>query len=465
MVIQEGKEQVINKLRERLQWLTFEAGDKEYDEDEVNLIVDALAVLDPIEIPGTYFTPEEAFKRFQRNLEMVREKEAREAGEFYVSRMDQTGFWDEPQELDKELLSKFCITDESTKDTKEDDSRVGLGSRTAEAEKAYSVADINEYDDPAENEFRVQGESFPENSGERKESRLQNEALQSQDIPATPKEESAEDGALSSCPSEASSVINVADLFARFELFEKSGVDLEQLRALLLEEAEKGQHAVYREVPTTTPPKKESGSKKTGKKKRNYQSVLRTSVASILVVLIGFGSVLGVGAEKSGFFHWMKNSDEKMHGLVSAVDVSQDVSGYLIYTRFEEVPIKYLGYLWTPGNIKSEYTVQKIHIDYNEKQVKTKVIYTGADSKFLVSARNIYGEQILYIDNFFDLFEEIESVTYENGIECKYLQKINEDYTEYAAQFSHEESIYLMNTNMEYETMKDMIEKSIFALE
>ena len=45
MISNVGKDQLVKTLRARLQWLVLEAGEEEYNEEEVSTIVDTLSVV------------------------------------------------------------------------------------------------------------------------------------------------------------------------------------------------------------------------------------------------------------------------------------------------------------------------------------------------------------------------------------------------------------------------------------
>ena len=56
---------IIKALRERLRWYMYEAGQDEFDNEEVNAIIDLLQVIDPIERrEGDFYTASKALDRF-----------------------------------------------------------------------------------------------------------------------------------------------------------------------------------------------------------------------------------------------------------------------------------------------------------------------------------------------------------------------------------------------------------------
>ena len=449
-----GKEELISTLRERLQWLVYEADEKEYNEEEVSAIVDTLSALDPIELPGNYFTPEEAFKRFWRNQERTRQQEARRSGEFYISRLEENGFWEDSRVNDFEAKPNQSGSEdtERSKNKEVGDGIVGMGSRDAGTKKETSAEEANQNDDPTNLFYKIKSEYVKQKLDKHEENLSEAVSCSAKEVSALNEEQAPDSGNTGvgeAAFNAAAGASDVTDILRHITLLEKSGVDLEQIKELLQEEEKKRKQISEEEY------------KRMCRRKKWKKGTIRVAVAVMAVVAIGLGGTIGVYAEKEGFFHWRKNDEEKLNAVVSVVEHTTNAVEYLSYDKLEDVSIKYLSYLWVPNELPEEFRLQGIYINNNSMRVKTEMTYLLNEAKFLVFIRNEYLNVITYTDRIFDGFQELETKTYSNGFVVKFLKKENDDYTEYMAQFDSSGSLYCVNSNLPYDDFCRVVDMNI----
>ena len=95
----------------------------------------------------------------------------------------------------------------------------------------------------------------------------------------------------------------------------------------------------------------------------NGVAFARVSFAVMLLVAIVFGGTLVVFAQKEGYFHWL-NDDENIVAAITTSNQDTDSTEQLYYKSVDDVPIKYLKYVWIPNYLPADYELKDIRI-YN----------------------------------------------------------------------------------------------------
>ena len=95
----------------------------------------------------------------------------------------------------------------------------------------------------------------------------------------------------------------------------------------------------------------------------------RISFVAMLLVAIMFGGTLAVFAHREGYFHWVSEGEnEKL--AITAPNQYTDSTEQLFYKSLDDVPIKYLKYVWIPKDVPAEWELKDIHI-YNDSKAVT----------------------------------------------------------------------------------------------
>lgn len=188
----------------------------------------------------------------------------------------------------------------------------------------------------------------------------------------------------------------------------------------------------------------------------------RISFVAMLLVAIMFGGTLAVFAQREGYFHWV-NEDEKERLAITVPNQDIDSTEQLYYRSLDDVPIKYLKYVWIPKGLASDCELQEIYIYNDSKTVKVESRFLSSEAKFIKFTKKEYGSATTVTSHSFDLFEQLNTQEVEE-IEVTYLKKINDDYIEYMATFCIDNAIYYVNTNGEVGDIKIIVNNSIKEL-
>lgn len=179
------------------------------------------------------------------------------------------------------------------------------------------------------------------------------------------------------------------------------------------------------------------------------------SLAATLILAMFLSGTAGAYAQKNGFFQWVESEDKRSVSVTLPDTVYTVMDSYSIYYSLEEVPLKYIQYLWIPRSLSQEYKLEDISIFYNKSYVFSQSKYIAGE-KFIGIVRKQYDEVVNLNDLFFEGFEHLETETVD-GIEVNYYRKVNDDYTEHIAYFCIDNICYLIETNVDIQQVKDII--------
>lgn len=185
----------------------------------------------------------------------------------------------------------------------------------------------------------------------------------------------------------------------------------------------------------------------------------KVAMAASLVLTLVVGGTVGAYAHKEGIFSNFKDNKEELH---AAVNPSVDSVKYLqTFENFEKFPMQYLPYVWAPTGIPGEVKLKMIELVQEEAAVSIRCEYFNQETKQFVNAtKKTFVDKAAITNRIYDGFEAYKDEKY-NSIEVRYLQRINEDYTEYIVLFVNKNSIYVINSNCGFETIENIISKNI----
>lgn len=180
-----------------------------------------------------------------------------------------------------------------------------------------------------------------------------------------------------------------------------------------------------------------------------------------LVVAMFLGGTAVTFAQKEGFFHWMQKDTYNDISIVAPQSVNTE---YLVnsYMSFDEVPINYVRFVWAPTttDILQDFSLCNINICDSSVYIQAECLFKK-DESFIKFSRKEYDGDITGKSLTFDMFELLDSEEI-NGTKVDFYRKVNDDYTEYVACFYIKTSIYTVNSNIEIENIKNIIENSSF---
>ena len=178
-----------------------------------------------------------------------------------------------------------------------------------------------------------------------------------------------------------------------------------------------------------------------------------------LVVAMILGGTAVVYGQKTGFFSTIET--DKVATITSPDGVNMNTVFYQEYETMEQVPMQYLSYIWAPNSYMQPMDLQKIQLMYDTKFVKVECFFEKKESDLFVNyTKKSYKDTVTTIDKFFDSYSfYMEEVI--KDIEVSYYEKVNEDYTEYIATFISDNSLYYMYSNLNIDTIKEIVYNSI----
>ena len=194
----------------------------------------------------------------------------------------------------------------------------------------------------------------------------------------------------------------------------------------------------------------------------NGVAFARVSFAVMLLVAIVFGGTLVVFAQKEGYFHWL-NDDENIVAAITTSNQDTDSTEQLYYKSVDDVPIKYLKYVWIPNYLPADYELKDIRIYNDSKAVIVECLFKSDETRYIKFRKKDFGSIPTITSQTFDSFEHVDTQII-CGVDVTYLQKENDDYTEYMVSFGIEDAIYLVHSNEEIQVIMTIINNGIEEL-
>lgn len=189
------------------------------------------------------------------------------------------------------------------------------------------------------------------------------------------------------------------------------------------------------------------------------RGLYRVAIAASLVAMLAIGGTVGSYAQKKADFNNFKNSQEELQAMINPPGTS--VNYTMTYKDFKKFPIQYLPYVWTPTGIPDDVKLNTISLFQDRVTVRIICEYINQETKQFVNAtKKTFVDKVATTNRTYDGFEVYKDEKY-GSIEVRYFQKINEDYTEYIAQFVEKNSIYVINSNWDFETVEHIISQNI----
>ena len=178
-----------------------------------------------------------------------------------------------------------------------------------------------------------------------------------------------------------------------------------------------------------------------------------------LIVAMILGGTTVVYGQRNGFFSTIKS--EKKMTITSVDDNNINTVFQHNYKTIEEIPIKYLEYIWTPNSNMQLMSLEQVELIENPQYVRIECCFKEEDSDiFAKYTKKSYKKKITTIDQFFDSYNFKFQSTVGN-INIDFYEKENEDYTECIATFVYNNCLYYMHSNLDIEVMKEVLYDSI----
>lgn len=194
---------------------------------------------------------------------------------------------------------------------------------------------------------------------------------------------------------------------------------------------------------------------------RIVKPLMKHSTAAVLVVALFLGGTVGAYAQKEGFFYRLSTGEEKDTIITSPSGVEFEPDIYVTYKSMEDIPINYVRYVWAPIRIPEELELQSTELSDQKTYIKIRCNFVNSDTKhYIYASKKSYKQKVVGNDQLYDEFKYYCDKKYDT-IEVAYKVKENEDYTEYVALFEYENCTYSLVSNIDFETIENIIEKNI----
>ena len=167
---------------------------------------------------------------------------------------------------------------------------------------------------------------------------------------------------------------------------------------------------------------------------------------AMLLVAIVFGGTLVVFAQKEGYFHLLNEDEKEVLAISDPTHKDLDNTDRLYFESLDDVPIKYLKYVWMPNDLAVEYELRTIYIYNDSSTITVESLFKADDTRFIKFRRKEFGDISTLTSQSYDSFEHMDTQTV-CDVEVTYFEKANDDYTEYMISFCIENAIYFVHSN------------------
>ncbi len=196
-------------------------------------------------------------------------------------------------------------------------------------------------------------------------------------------------------------------------------------------------------------------------KKRTFMcyGFRKVVMAASLVAMVVVGGAVGSYAQKLKSFNDVKDTKEELHAMVNPNEDSDVFSKK--FKDFKTFPMKYLLYTWTPISMPNDMELNNIDLLQDEVSINVKCEYFNNDTKQFVSAvKRTFINKITVTNRIYDDMELYKEEWYDS-IKVRYFKKTNDDGVEYVALFMNNNSVYILNSNCEFESIENIIIENI----
>ena len=197
--------------------------------------------------------------------------------------------------------------------------------------------------------------------------------------------------------------------------------------------------------------------------KKNFtfrpRGLYRVAMAASLVAMLIIGGTVGSYAQKRADINNFKNSQEELQAMVNPPGSYVNLSK--TFEDFNKFPMKYLNYVWTPTGIPVDVKLNAIELVEDEAAISIRCEFFNQDTKqFFNVTKKTFVDKVATTNRIYDGFEVCKDAQY-NTIDVRFFKKVNEDYTEYIVLFIEKNSIYVINSNCEFETIESIVAENI----
>lgn len=187
----------------------------------------------------------------------------------------------------------------------------------------------------------------------------------------------------------------------------------------------------------------------------------KVAMAASLVVTLVIGGAVGAYAQREGFFRKLKGGEGQDAMITSPSGVVYESDKYAIYQDINDIPINYVRFVCTPIKMSSDLSFFVAELIEDDFSIRAKCNFVNdADKRYVYAHKKTFKEKVVANDQVFDGFHHYCNKNYDK-IDVKYLIKENKDYTEYIGYFEHENCIYMLSGNLDFETFESIIKQNI----
>ncbi len=185
----------------------------------------------------------------------------------------------------------------------------------------------------------------------------------------------------------------------------------------------------------------------------------KVAMVASLVVALFIGGTAGAYAQKEGFFQLSDKDGGKEVIATPSFDMTANTGNNYLFNKIEEIPHEYLEFMWIPSDLPSEMQFHTASISSYESYVRMVSGY-GFDDDFFNIEQKVFKNNVTYLDALFDGYVLLEKHKISSS-NIEYYKKDNEGELEFLAYFYIGNEQFIVKSNLEINTFKEIIEKYI----
>ena len=184
----------------------------------------------------------------------------------------------------------------------------------------------------------------------------------------------------------------------------------------------------------------------------------------LTVVILASGTVGAYAQSRGGVFHFFKNDEEGMKGIVAPSGIGKEEKFYRLeqYTRIEDIPEEYGENFCLPPILQDQYEIDYIKIlDYGKFIFYETKSFDVKAEQYIVYVQKHYVDKITFVGQVNDTYSIENNKTIE-GIEVKYYVSEDKDSPRNGAYFYINNDYITIYGNVSLEQIEKIVQDIIY---
>lgn len=189
-----------------------------------------------------------------------------------------------------------------------------------------------------------------------------------------------------------------------------------------------------------------------------FTALHKVAVAVILIAVMFLGGTIGAYAEKRGFFHKLSETNKRIDVITSPneIDSEKDIHNSVEYFSLEEVPEKYLDYIWMPDEIPEDLLFSRFEITDAHYLDQVVSLYESDGKNRLSIICMIFDPEKGFYSSMYDSYEYYYEEDYRDRT-IEYGDCETEDGVQKVAHWSEGNFQFVIKADMEQNELENII--------